>query len=264
MNQGLFLSRKPIIGMVHLLPLPGSPGYAGDLFPIIRRAKEDAQRLVDAGFDGMIVENFADKPYTTGPGPLERTVAYTIVLTEIRRMVDLPLGVNVQFNDYQAELITAGLCAADFIRVEAFVDSLTSAGGISPACAADLQRMKVRLGFNTLKIFADVHVKEAFLIGNASITESVRSAEQAGADAIIITGTATGQATPIDPILEAKKSTQLKILVGSGFDQANAVELMSVADGAIVGSSIKVGGVADNPVDPKAARRLITAVRGEL
>jgi hypothetical protein len=258
----LFQSKKAIIGMVHLLPLPGSPSYGGDLAPVIHRAKEDALALAKAGFDGMIVENFCDTPYTTGAGALERTVAFTIVLNEVRRVVNKLLGVNIQFNDYEAEIITAGLCGADFVRVEAFVDSVTTVGGISPACSADAQRLKSRLGFKNLMIFADVHVKESSLIGSSTLEESIRNAEQAGADAIIITGSATGQATPMDAVRIAKQTTGLNILVGSGFNKVHAQELLAVVDGAIVGSSIKVDGKVTNPVDLNRAKELISIVRG--
>ena len=257
----LFQSAKPIIGMVHLLPLPGSPGYQGDLAPVIQRAKEDAHALLEAGFDGMIVENFSDLPYTTGPGPLERTVAFTIVLNEIRKIMNKPLGANVQFNDYEAEIITAGLCKANFVRIEAYVDNLTTVSGITPACSANVQRLKARFGFRDLLVFADVHVKEASLIGTATLEESIKNAEHAGADAIIITGTATGQATPVEAIQLAKRTTRLNVFVGSGFNKKHAKELMKIVDGAIVGSSIKVSGKATNPVDLAAAKELIATVR---
>lgn len=258
----LFQSHKPIIGMVHLLPLPSSPKYEGSLEPIIERAIKDARALQQAGFDGMIVENFADLPYTTGPGPLERTVAFTVILNEIRRIVEKPLGVNIQFNDYEAEVITAGLCGADFVRVEAFVDSVTTVGGITAACSADLQRLKARMQFQELAVFADVHVKEASLIGATTLEESVKNAEHAGADVLIVTGSATGQATPIEAVQRAKSCTQLKVIVGSGFNRKHAKEILQVADGAIVGSSIKYGGDVFNAVDPRAAKELIETVRG--
>lgn len=218
--------------------------------------------LLEAGYDGMIVENFSDLPYPTGPGPLERTVAFTIVLNEIRKIANKPLGVNIQFNDYQAEIITAGLCKANFVRVEAYVDSLTTVGGITPACSANVQRLRSGLGFEDLLVLADVHVKEAALIGTATLEESVKNAECAGADAIIITGAATGQATPINAIKEAKKCTRLKVFIGSGFNKEHAKELITIADGAIVGSSIKYEGKASNPVDLASAKELIKAVRG--
>jgi uncharacterized protein len=261
-NLQLFHNKKPIIGMVHLLPLPGSPGYQGDMEQVIHRAKADADALVEADYDGLIVENFSDLPYLTGSGPLERTVAFTIVLREIRNMVSKPLGVNIQFNDYEAEILTAGLCKANFVRIEAYVDSLTTVGGITPACSARAHRLKSQYGFKDLAFFVDVHVKEASLIGSSTFAESIRNAEHAGADAIIVTGTATGQATPVNLVQEARKNTKLDLLIGSGFNKEYGKELLIIADGAIVGSSIKIGGKASNPIDPLSAKELIAAVRG--
>jgi len=258
----LFKNSKPIIGMVHLLPLPGSPYYNGSMQPILERARSDALILHEANYDGMIIENYFDKPYITGLGPLERTVAFTIVLNEIRKIVSIPVGVNIQFNDYEAEIITAGLCEANFVRIEAFVDSLTTPGGITPACAAEVQRLKARFGFKELVLFADVHVKEATLIGNTTFLQSLYNAEEAGADAIIVTGSTTGQAPPLTLLEETRKHTSLDIFVGSGLNKFNAYEMLSIADGAIVGSSIKVDGKTSNPIDPVSARELITVVRG--
>ncbi len=258
----LFTSDKPIIGMVHLPPLPGSPKYEGKMDTIIQQAINDAETLNQADFDGMIVENFGDVPYHTGAGPLERSVAFTRVFNEIRRLVNVPLGVNIQFNDYEAEVIIAGICDADFIRVEAFVDNLATAGGISTACSAQVQRIISRLRLPDFAIFADVFVKEASVIGATCIEDSIRNAEKASADAIIITGVATGQKTPLDTVTKAKQISSLPILVGSGFDKTQAQAILAVADGAIVGSSIKSNGNAFNAVDPIAARALIRTVRG--
>jgi len=257
----LFPERKPLIGMVHLLPLPGSIHYDGNLELIIERAKKDVNNLQSADFDGIIVENFSDIPYPTGDGPLERTVAFTIILNEIRRIYNRPLGVNIQFNDFKSEIITAGLCGADFIRVEAFVDSVTTAGGISTACSANLLRLRKEMGFEHVAIFADVHVKEASLIGNTTFEESIKYAESSGADAVIVTGKSTGQSTPMDKVLSARNNTSLEILIGSGFNHRNAKEVMTHVDGVIVGSSIKVGGKVSNPIDLDLAQELVKEVR---
>jgi membrane complex biogenesis BtpA family protein len=261
--NGLFSSSRPLIGMVHLLPLPGSPGFAGDLATVIARAVADARLLQEAGFDAVIVENFADTPYCVGPGPLERTVAMTILVGAVRQAVEIPIGVNVQFNDYAAELTIARYGGAQFIRVEAFVDSVMTAGGPAYACAPALTRLAASLSGPPVHIFADIHVKESVPIASPSLAASARNAELAGAHALIVTGSATGAATPLDAVEEAKRATALPVFVGSGMTPRTAVSSLGVADGAIVGTATKRGGVATNPVERELAREFVHAARAE-
>ena len=261
--NGLFASAKPLIGMVHLLPLPGSPGFGGDLAVVAERAVSDARRLQEAGFDGVIVENFCDVPYPVEPGPLERTIAMTVVLREVRRVVTLPIGVNVQFNDYAAELLIARYTGADFIRVEAFVDNVMTPGGPAFACAPALMRLRAAQSGPPIHIFADVHVKETTPLSPTPLPVSARNAELAGAQALIVTGSATGAATPLEPVAEVKRATNLPVLVGSGVTHQTAYSSLAVADGAIVGTATKCGGVATNPVDPDLAREIVLAARND-
>jgi membrane complex biogenesis BtpA family protein len=260
--DGLFTAAKPLIGMVHLLPLPGSPGFAGRLEEVADRAVLDAQLLREAGFDGVIVENFGDTPYPVGPGSLERSVALTVVLSEVRRAVSLPIGLNVQFNDYVAELTIARFGRADFIRVEAFVDNVMTPGGPAYACAPSLARLRDALPGPRVHIFADVHVKETVPIAPTPLTVSAHNAELAGAQALIVTGSATGAATPLEAVEEAKRGTSLPIFVGSGLTARTAYSTLATADGAIVGTATKIGGVATNSVDLDLAREIVQAARG--
>lgn len=259
--KDLFAAPKPLIGMVHLLPLPGSPGFAGSLDAVVERAVADAILLQEAGFDGLIVENFGDAPYPVGPGPLARSVAMTIVATEVRRAVDLPFGLNVQFNDYEAELTIAGIVGANFVRVEAFVDSVMTPGGPAYACAPAVARLRAALPGRPVRLFADVHVKEAVPLAPTTLGTSARNAEVAGAAAVIVTGAATGASTPLEAVAEAKAATDLPVLIGSGLTAANARSALLTADGAIVGTATKIDARATNPVDQGAARAIVSAAR---
>jgi len=133
----LFEHDKAIVGMVHLLPLPGSPRYGGSLDEVIETALDDAQKLVAGGIDGLIVENFGDLPYPCGGVSLLTAVAMATVVKAVSAEVKVPLGVNVQFNDFRSELAIAHVCGAKFVRLEAFVDTVVSDGGIVQACAAE-------------------------------------------------------------------------------------------------------------------------------
>src|SRR3990170_4653870 len=102
MRQPLFPDRhhaKAIIGMVHLLPLPGAPDWDGSMERVLAAAVQDATALAEGGVDGIMVENYGDAPFLPGPVPAHTIAALTNAVLEVRRAVRLPVGVNVLRND---------------------------------------------------------------------------------------------------------------------------------------------------------------------
>jgi len=144
--NSLFGTTRPIIGMVHLLPLPGTPLYHNSISEIYERAETEARILAAAGVDGLIVENFGDEPYLVGePGP-EQLALIAAVTFQVRQVSGVPTGVNIQFNAWQAEMAVAYTCMADFVRAEVFVDTVISAQGIVSPCSAQITRYRRQLG----------------------------------------------------------------------------------------------------------------------
>lgn len=257
----LFARGKVIVGMVHLLPLPGSPRFAGSLEAVLGAARSDALALAEGGVDALIVENFGDLPYPPGRMPLVSLLAMTRVVAAVSSEVALPLGVNVQFNDFRSELAMALACGARFVRVEGFVDNLLTDSGIIPACAADVTRYRREIGAEAVAIWADVQVKETMHLGNRSLEEAARAAVKNLADVVIVTGQETGAETPLEAVRAVKQVVSCPVIVGSGVNMANAPALLAVADGAIVGSALKYGGKVENRVDPARVRVLVRAAR---
>lgn len=258
--MNLFHSSKIVVGMIHLLPLPGSPKFSSNLELIYEQALWEAKVLEQAGVDGLIVENFGDEPYcATEPQP-EGLALMAAVTREVIRHVHIPVGVNVQFNAWQAEMAIAYACRADFIRVEVFVDTVVSTQGIIYPCAAKLARYRRQLGAS-VQIWADVQTKYTTNLLPQSLTQSALSAQAAGADALIVTGAATGQATPLEAIEEVRRAVHLPIFAGSGTTIQNVRQVLTVADGVIVGSALKEGGLADNRVSPERAKAFVQAAR---
>jgi hypothetical protein len=245
--ESVFRSPTPIIGMVHLLPLPGSPGFAGDIRNIYRRAREDAEILCDTGVDALIVENLGDEPYRVGEPEGAQLALMAGVSREIRHHVDVPMGINVQFNAWQAEIDIAYAVEADFIRLEVFVDSVISAQGYVPPCSAEAMRRRKSLGADML-FLADIQTKYTRNLLEQPIEQSAKDAEAAGADALIVTGAGTGQATPLGEVEKVRSIASIPVLVGSGTSLENLETTMNTADGAIVGSALKEGSSAMNPV----------------
>jgi membrane complex biogenesis BtpA family protein len=255
----LFSGPHPaFIGVVHLLPAPGAPRWAGSMEALLARAAGDARALVDGGVDGLIVENYGDAPFFAERVPPETVVALALALREVRSVAGArPVGVNVLRNDARAGL---GLCAgagAAFLRVNVHTGAMVTDQGLLQGRASETLRERARL-CPAAALFADVHVKHATPLGRESLAEAAADAcQRGGADALIVTGPRTG-APPAPAELEGVRACAgaCPLLVGSGLDQRNAGELLALADGAIVGSALEREGRAGEPVEEERVARL--------
>ena len=255
---------KPIIGMVHLLPLPGSPGFGGDVRAIESRALDDAAALTDGGVDGLMVENFGDSPFYPDRAPVCVVTHMTRLIDTIRRRFEIPLGVNVLRNDGRAALAIAHAVGAEFIRVNVLCGARVTDQGIVHGIAHDLLRDRANLHAANIRILADVNVKHSSSLGPPRpISDEVADlTRRGGADAVIVSGSGTGQAIDRAELIQTRAAAGDKpVLAGSGVDVDSVREVLSVADGAIVGTALKVDGIATNPVDPARVRALMARVR---
>jgi membrane complex biogenesis BtpA family protein len=254
---------KPIIGMLHAPPLPGSPRYGADWEAVIRAVLVDAETLVDAGFHALMLENFGDAPFFPRRVPAETVAAMTRLAAEVVRRFDVPLGVNVLRNDGESALAIAVAVGAAFVRVNVLYGARVSDQGLIEGIAHDLLRMRRRLGADTVQILADVDVKHSAPLAVRPITDEVEEAiGRGGADAIIVSGTATGKAVNRDHLDAARIAAgATHLFVGSGVTTDSLPELWPYADGFIVGTALKQEGVTTNPVDPDRARELMAAYR---
>ncbi len=251
-----------LIGMVHLKALPGAPRYAGSMADILDAALADAQALQSGGMDAILVENFFDAPFFVGSVPPETVAAIAAIVSRIVQEVGIPVGVNVLRNDVFSAIAIAAATGAKFVRCNVYVGAAVTDQGLIEGRAAEATRTRVRLSAS-VDILADVHVKHAIQLSYRPIGDEATDAVERGlADAIIVSGPATGSATPVDRLQEVREALpRVPLLVGSGFSLETARALLAVAEGAIVGSSLKVDGVVSNPVDPGRVRRLVEACR---
>jgi len=249
-----------LIGVIHLQPLPGSPHYGGDLDAVLDAATTDATALIDAGFDGFVVENFGDAPFFGANVPPITVAAMTRIAAALPR--PSVMGINVLRNDAAAALAIAAVTGADFIRVNVHVSAAITDQGILTGRAAETLRERQRLGLST-RIAADVDVKHAAPLAPArfDLREAAEeTAYRGGADALIVSGSGTGKPTSLDDLRAVKPAVPDRPLwVGSGTTATNVRELLRVADAVIVGTATKVDGVTTNPVDPDRARAVVTA-----
>lgn len=248
-----------LIGMVHLGPLPGSPGFES-LDDVLASAASDARILQEAGLDAVVVENLGDIPYYADDVPKVTVAAMTRAITEVAGATSLPVGVNVLRNDAVAALAVAAATGAAFIRVNVLAGVMYTDQGLITGRAAELARAR-RAWAPDVAIYADVFVKHAVPPAGASLERAAEDlVERAAADALIVSGPATGE-QPEHGALESVRAAapDTPLLVGSGADAGNVAALLSVADGVIVGTSLKVGRVSSGPVDPESARSFVAA-----
>lgn len=256
-----------IIGMVHCLPLPGTAGYGGSMEQILERARQDAVTLEKAGMDAVIVENMGDSPFAAKLDT-EQVCALTAAAMEVKRAVSIPVGIDAAFNDYRAALSIAAVAGGAFIRVPVFVDTVVFSDGVISPCARACMEFRRQLGVEQIQILADIQVKHAFmLVSGITPEQSAKMAADCGADAILVTGTQTGEETPLELVQRVKSVVSLPVLTASGFNAKNAAMQLAWADGAVVGSGLKENGQLSNPISYDLAVELMKKVKersGEL
>jgi len=210
------------------------------------------------------VENMWDLPYYVGSDvQLEAVAAQAVAARAIADLADVPVGVNVIHNGWEAELAIAVAAGLDFMRICILTGArLWDTGDLNPGCAADLLRRRRELGAEHLKLFADVDKKHSVPFPGLDLETHIEWTEFYRADALIISGRMTGDAPPLDKVRRAKEAATRPILMGSGTTAENIAGFLQFADGAIVGSSLKVDAVAENPVDPERVQRYMAAVKG--
>ncbi|MEO9190022.1 MAG: BtpA/SgcQ family protein [Acetobacteraceae bacterium] len=260
----LFARRKAVIGVIHLLPLPGSPGYDGQPMDALTEfALAEAERYRAGGMDGLIVENHGDIPFAKPDRLGPETAACMAVITDaVRRATGLPVGVNVLANGALAALAVAKAAGAQFVRVNQWANAYVANEGFIEGPAAEATRYRAWLHAQPVRVFADVHVKHGAhaITADRSLGELARDVEFFDADVAIVTGQRTGDSASMDELRAIAAGTALPVVVGSGVTPANVGDILALADGVIVASALKRDGVWWNPVDPERLAAFAQAV----
>lgn len=256
--RDIFGSGKAAIAVVHLAPLPGSPGFDGNEGLIRDRALREAEALASAGFSGLIVENYGDIPFHKAGVEAETLEAMTSVVEAVKGAVDIPVGVNVLRNDYCAALAMAASCRCEFIRINVLVGAYVTPEGLIEGQPGRVLRMRMRYAPD-VAIFADIRVKHAYPLVSTTIDEDALDAVERGkADWLIVTGPRTGSPPAADEIRVVRHrldefGAETPLLIGSGVGPDNVMEFLRISDGFIVGSYIRKGGRAGEDLDVEKA-----------
>ncbi|MCI0789717.1 MAG: BtpA/SgcQ family protein [Chloroflexi bacterium] len=262
MSRDLFGPSKAFIGVVHLLPLPGSPRWGGDMRAVIDRAEDEANILEQGGVDGIIVENFGDAPFRIGRLDPETISGMTVAVDRVQGVVSVPVGINMLRNDARSALGIAAVTGAKFIRVNVHYGVMAAEEGLIEGEAYQTMRHRKYLGLD-VKILADVLVKHAVPLGSVDLGLIARETAQRGlADGLIVSGAATGLETASSDVSVVRQAVpDGLVLVGSGVTEKNIWSVIEHSDGAIIGTSLKEDGIVTNRVDPDRVRRMAEIFR---
>jgi len=253
---------KPIIGMAHLPALPGTPLYdaAGGMAKVRDWVRRDLEALQAGGIDAVMFCNENDRPYRL-EADLASVAGMADTVASLRRELSVPFGVDVLW-DPRATLAVAAASGAAFAR-EIFTGAFAGDFGLWVRSAGDAFRYRRELGAEGVKLLFNINAEFAAPLAPRPLAEVARSVLfSSSPDALCVSGPITGQ--PVDAsglaAVAAAVGGAAPVLVNTGFRAEAAAELLRHADGAVVGSSLKIDGVTWNPVDPARVRGLMEAV----
>ena len=251
-----------IIGVLHVPALPGSPRNQLAFHSIIDWVLKEADALAGGGVDAFILENFGDAPFYPNRVPPHTVAFMSAIGRDVRRSFNQPLGINVLRNDAESAIAVASAVSAEFIRVNIHTGARVTDQGLIEGTAHETLRYRKLLS-SDLKIFADVDVKHSAPVAMRPLQDEVEEIiSRGGANAVIVTGAATGMETALEDLRIAKEAASpAPVFAGSGVNMDNVAAILKIADGVIVGTSLKRDGITTNAVDGQRVRALMDVVR---
>lgn len=258
----LFASPKPIIGVIHVGALPGTPRNSQTVSVLMRSAKAEARLYRECGVDGVIIENMHDVPYLRGEVGPEIVAAMTAIAVEVKAECGLPVGVQILAGANIEAMAVAHAADLDFIRAEGYAYAHVADEGLIQASAAKLLRYRKLIGATRVQVWADVKKKHAAhaITADVGLGETAETVEFMGADCVIVTGNVTGKPPKLADVQEAKSHCSVPVFLGSGISENNIAEFSEEADGFIVGSAFKVDGLWSNTIDLARVTRMMNVL----
>lgn len=255
----LFTHPKPIVGVIHVGALPGTPRGEKSVAELVRQAKDEARVYRECGVDGVIIENMHDVPYLKGEVGPEIVAAMTAIGVEVKSECRLAVGIQILAGANIEAMAVAHAAGLDFIRAEGYAYAHVADEGLIEASAAKLLRYRKMIGAERVQVWTDVKKKHSAhaITADVSLGQTAETVEFMGADCVIVTGTVTGEAPQVADVKEAKSHCHLPVFLGSGISAANIDHFYHEADGFIIGSYFKVDGLWSNTVDPTRITQLI-------
>jgi membrane complex biogenesis BtpA family protein len=262
-TEELFATRKPLVGVIHVGALPGAPRSRARVEELIDTAVREAAAYRDGGVDALMIENMHDVPYLRGSVGPEVVAAMAVIGRAVKSESRLPVGAQILAGANLEALAVAHAAGLDYVRVEAYAFAHVADEGIIESSAAELLRFRRKIGAEGVRVWADVKKKHAAhaITSDVSLGETAAAVEFMLGDAVIVSGAATGEPPRASDVREAKSHCRVPVLLGSGVTPENLSEFYDSADGFIVGSYFKEGGLWSNTIEPARVARMVEALR---
>ncbi len=261
--RSIFKKEKPIIGMVHVQALPGTPKHKFEPSRIIDKALEEAKVYSKAGIDAIMIENMHDIPYLKNGVGHEVSSIMTLIAHQIKQETNIPVGIQILAGANMEALAVAKAASIDFIRAEGFVFAHTADEGIIEAQAGDLLRYRKHIDADGVAIFTDIKKKHSShaITQDVSLLDTAKAARFFLSDGVIITGSHTGESASIEELKELKAHLDFPVIVGSGITQDNVLDYLPICDAMIIGSYFKEKGYWENALSYNRIAKFMESVR---
>jgi len=246
--KSIFKKDKPIIGMIHVQALPGTPKHKLETAQIIDLALEEARIYKKAGIDSIAIENMHDVPYLKNGVGHEVSSLMTLMAYLIKKETGLPIGLQILAGANKEALAVAKSANIDFIRAEGFVFAHTADEGIIEAQAGELLRYRKQIGADHIAVFTDIKKKHSShaITQDVSLLDTAKAARFFLSDGVIVTGNHTGSSASIEELSVLKNELDFPVIVGSGVTQDNVADYLPISDALIIGSYFKEKGYWEN------------------
>ena len=259
----IFPNPKPIIGMIHVQALPGTPRHTLSIDEIVLQATKEAKVLSSSGMQAIMLENMHDAPYLNREVGPEIVSSLTRIARAVREVTKLPLGIQILAGANKAALAVAQASNLQFIRSEGFVFGHMADEGLIQSDAGELMRYRKMIGAEQIQVFTDIKKKHSShaLTADVSLEDTVEAAEFFLSDGVIITGTHTGKAVNENELESVYAASHLPVMVGSGVTPTGLAQIWDHADAFIVGSYFKREGNWKYDPEPERLELLLQARR---
>jgi len=256
------LSRgKTVIAMVHIGALPGTPLHdaEGGMDRLVADALADVEALQDGGVDAVMFGNENDRPYRLD-APKSGIAAMTAVVAAVRPHLRVPFGVNYLW-DPAASVAIGAATGATFVR-EIFTGVFASDMGVWAPDAASAVTLRREMGRRDMKLLFNINAEFSHALDARPIALKAKSAVFSSlADAVLVSGPLTGEAAELGHLREVREAVpDTPVFANTGVNIENVADVMSIADGCIIGTHFKHDGVTWNAVDPDRVRRFMDRV----
>jgi membrane complex biogenesis BtpA family protein len=262
MLESLFPNLKPVVGVIHVGALPGTPMSKRSVGELKELAASEAKVYRAGGVNAVMIENMHDTPYCRGTVGPEIVSALAVIGQAVKLESNLPVGVQILAAANIEAMAVAHAAGLAFVRVEGYAFAHVADEGLIEASAAELLRYRRMIGAERVQVWADIKKKHAShaITADVSLKEMAAAVEFMLGDAVIVTGTVTGEPPRVEDVREARAHSNLPVLLGSGISADNIADYYAIADGFIIGSAFKANGHWANAVEPARVELLMERI----